>query len=243
MRAALKTSRSAITKQRLLESALEAFASRGYEGVGTREIAERAGANVSAIRYHFGDKEGLYRAVIQHISEGVREGVAPFAEKIRSRTEQPGVSREEMVESVCQLITSFATQLLGSGIGDNWARLIVREQLEPTSAFDVMYRVFSSLLDTVALLAGRIAEQPPGSEQVRVCAMTLVGQALVFRTHRATALRFIGWRKVGPRQIAALQAVISRQCRAILTAATWTDGSVADGTSCDRDSSSQCKEL
>lgn len=49
-------------RSRLVLSALRLFAEKGYEGATTREICEAAGANVSAIRYYFGDKAGLYRA-------------------------------------------------------------------------------------------------------------------------------------------------------------------------------------
>jgi TetR/AcrR family transcriptional regulator, regulator of cefoperazone and chloramphenicol sensitivity len=210
-------SRTVLTKDKLLEVAIDAFANAGYEGVGTRELAERAGANLSAIRYHFGNKEGLYRAVIQHISQGVQERVSPFIQHIRSRAERPNVSREELIDFVCQLITAFAAQLLASGIGDNWARLVVREQMKPTKAFDVMYNVFRLLLDGIAPIVAKIVGEPPESEEVRICAMTLVGQALVFRTHRATALKFIGWKKLGPKEISELQSVLSKQCDAILT--------------------------
>lgn len=210
-------SRAVLTKDKLLEVAIDAFANAGYEGVGTRELAERAGTNLSAIRYHFGDKEGLYQAVIQHISQGVQDRLSPFIEHIRYHAERPNVSREELIDSVCQLITGFAAQLLTSGIGDDWARLVVREQMKPTKAFDVMYRVYRLLLDGTAPIIAKIVGQSPDSQEVRICAMTLVGQALVFRTHRATALKFIGWNTLGRKQISELQTVLSKQCHAILT--------------------------
>ena len=49
-------------RSRLVISALRLFAEKGFEGATTREICELAGANISAIRYYFGDKAGLYRA-------------------------------------------------------------------------------------------------------------------------------------------------------------------------------------
>ncbi len=49
-------------RSRLVMSALRLFADKGYEGATTREICDAAGANISAIRYYFGDKAGLYRA-------------------------------------------------------------------------------------------------------------------------------------------------------------------------------------
>jgi len=49
-------------RSKLVLAALNVFAEKGFEGATTREICEQAGANVSAIRYYFGDKAGLYRA-------------------------------------------------------------------------------------------------------------------------------------------------------------------------------------
>ncbi|MCX7096493.1 MAG: CerR family C-terminal domain-containing protein [Methylococcales bacterium] len=46
----------------LVLAALRVFAEKGFEGATTRTICELAGANISAIRYYFGDKAGLYRA-------------------------------------------------------------------------------------------------------------------------------------------------------------------------------------
>lgn len=46
----------------LVMAALKIFAEKGFEAATTRSICELAGANISAIRYYFGDKAGLYRA-------------------------------------------------------------------------------------------------------------------------------------------------------------------------------------
>ena len=44
-----------------MHSALDVFAERGFEGARTREIAERAGANLGLVSYYFGGKERLWR--------------------------------------------------------------------------------------------------------------------------------------------------------------------------------------
>jgi TetR/AcrR family transcriptional regulator, regulator of cefoperazone and chloramphenicol sensitivity len=49
-------------RSRLVMAALRLFAEKGYKAASTREICDAAGANISAIRYYFGDKAGLYRA-------------------------------------------------------------------------------------------------------------------------------------------------------------------------------------
>jgi len=45
--------------------ALDCFLADDYHRVTTRQIAERAGANVSMIRYYFGGNEGLYEGMIR----------------------------------------------------------------------------------------------------------------------------------------------------------------------------------
>src|ERR1700733_7058269 len=50
------------TRRHLLEAAAEVFAEVGFRAATVRQICERAGANIAAVNYHFGDKEKLYRA-------------------------------------------------------------------------------------------------------------------------------------------------------------------------------------
>ena len=52
--------------ERLLAAARECFLADDYHKVTTRAIAEKAGANVSMIRYYFGNKEGLYEEMIRY---------------------------------------------------------------------------------------------------------------------------------------------------------------------------------
>lgn len=52
-------------RQRLLEAALEEFASRGPAGARVESIARSAGVNKQLITYYFGGKEGLYREMLR----------------------------------------------------------------------------------------------------------------------------------------------------------------------------------
>jgi AcrR family transcriptional regulator len=55
------------TRVMLMEVAERLFATRGIEAVTLREIQEAAGqSNTSVIRYHFGSRDGLIRALISH---------------------------------------------------------------------------------------------------------------------------------------------------------------------------------
>ena len=65
--------RSIETKKRLLEAAGEIFAEYGYRAANVRQISQKAGANLAAINYHFGDKEGLYMAVLGSVPSAQAE--------------------------------------------------------------------------------------------------------------------------------------------------------------------------
>src|SRR5882672_3038136 len=60
------------TRERVLRSAAQLFADRGFKKVTIRDICRAARANVAAVNYHFGDKGGLYREVLQLAIETMR---------------------------------------------------------------------------------------------------------------------------------------------------------------------------
>jgi AcrR family transcriptional regulator len=62
------------TQERIVRAALEAFATHGFDGASTRQIAALAGENQGLITYHFSTKEKLWQAAVDSIfSEFRRE--------------------------------------------------------------------------------------------------------------------------------------------------------------------------
>ena len=83
-------------RARLLKGALDCFLTDDYHRVTTRLIAERAGANVSMIRYYFGSKEGLYEEMIRetlspllHTPAGFGEYLQLYYDTMNARPEFP----------------------------------------------------------------------------------------------------------------------------------------------------------
>lgn len=98
-------------RERLLNSAEELFADRGYFGVSVRQITDHAGTRLASVSEQFGGKEGLFRAVvlrrIQPLNDDRRTRLAAlpvrgarnrrlraiidaFAEPLRQRAGNPG---------------------------------------------------------------------------------------------------------------------------------------------------------
>jgi len=57
------------TRELLLSAAIKLFALKGYDGVSIKQLVEEAGVNVSLVSYHFGGKEGLYRACLDEFGQ------------------------------------------------------------------------------------------------------------------------------------------------------------------------------
>ncbi|WEB44375.1 TetR family transcriptional regulator [Streptomyces yunnanensis] len=57
------------TRDDLLAATLDLLAQRGQEGVTLREITQNAGANVSAVSYHFGSLKALCDTAVEHALE------------------------------------------------------------------------------------------------------------------------------------------------------------------------------
>lgn len=60
------------TRERLLLAATEEFCERGYDGARMERIVRAAGCNIRMAYHYFGDKEGLYLTVLEHIYEDLR---------------------------------------------------------------------------------------------------------------------------------------------------------------------------
>ena len=69
-------------RPRLLEAAEACLLQSGYAGLSTRAVAEAAGAPLSQIHYHFGSKQGLVLALLEHQNAKLlRRQAALFGER------------------------------------------------------------------------------------------------------------------------------------------------------------------
>jgi AcrR family transcriptional regulator len=204
------------TRAQLIEAALEVFGRLGYEGATTREIAKAANANLAAIVYHFGSKEALHIAVAEHVVASILAKIGPTLAVATdpAATASPAAARD----TLHRLIETMIDTLLGSAEAEQWARFIIREQLQPTAAFEVIYRFMgNSLAMSTRLVA--VALGRPEDESIRVRVITVLGQVLVFRVAQAAVLRRTGWSVIGERERNAIKAVVHQNVDAILEGA------------------------
>lgn len=108
-------------RNHLLLTALRLFADTGFAKTSTREIAQAAGVNLAAIRYYFGDKAGLYRAVFTEPQGMPCDDIARFA--------PPELT---LRQALAGFMAGFIEPLKLGELAQQMTRLHFREMLEPT---------------------------------------------------------------------------------------------------------------
>ena len=112
------------TKTRILETAGEVFAEKGYEAATVRDICERAGVNVAAVNYYFGGKESLYVQTLEraHACHQEQEDLPDWPPGT-----PPAVKLKRFIHQVLTHMLSLKDEPWQS-------RLMTREIISPTSA-------------------------------------------------------------------------------------------------------------
>ena len=82
-------------RERIIAAARKAFASAGFEGAATRQIAAEAGVAQSLLLYHFKSKDALWRAVIDQMFADLDGRMA-----VAARRSQGGTVRERLMSVV-----------------------------------------------------------------------------------------------------------------------------------------------
>jgi AcrR family transcriptional regulator len=221
------TPRGTVTRDAILQAAMQVFGEDGFHAASTRTIAQTAGANQALISYHFGSKERLYLAVFEDIATRIEGFVGPILESVLAEADMPvrGPLRgskakavERNIALVQRVVRGFVAMLTRDET-TQWARLILREQQSPSKAFDILYeRIFGRVISLLTKLISRIAGRTKITIDDRLTAMTIMGQALVFRAARAAVLRHLEWSVVGDAEIEAIQERVAANVAAVLRA-------------------------
>ena len=164
------------TQGRILEAAGEQFAGRGFRGATVRMICERAGVNISAIKYHFGGKEELYSEVLRFWHEYAIKKYPPLF----------GVGEDVTSdEKLRAFIRSLLFRLLDKGKPAWFGKLMAREMAEPTRAFDRMVQdVMRPLNKLLASIVQKIVGDSVSETEILRCCTSIIGQCVYYYNSR-----------------------------------------------------------
>jgi AcrR family transcriptional regulator len=167
------------THARLLNAAAQLFAARGFKEVTVREICSAAGANVAAVNYHFGDKAGLYRDVLNTAIATMRATTDAARQAGEGRTPD---------ERLRAYIRVFVRRVAGES-HDSWIhRFMAREIADPTSALDrIAEQVIAPRLAYVQEILSEMLGRAPDDEVVLRCTLSIQAQCHAAMPHPIAA--------------------------------------------------------
>ena len=166
--AAAPPDRGAHTRDQLIAHGTRIFAAKGYAATATREICQAAGANVAAIHYYFGGKEGLYRAVL----------MKPF-EEATSRFEGFDDPTLPFADAIRRVLEPFVAMALETDVAARHTlRLHLREALEPSAVFrDVIARIVVPHHNALAALLARHCGLARPDEGIHALAFAVIAMS------------------------------------------------------------------
>lgn len=203
-------------REALIDAGLYLFGLYGYEGVSVRRICDAAQMNVAAINYHFGGKEGLYRAIAVHIKAQLQShlsnemvGALAF---IQSEEDDPETALKHVIAIYRRIIHVLVP---GSEQTARWARFIVKYQLGEDVSSHELDNI--ELMQLIGGLIGKVRGKPNDRSNILI-GITLFGQILVFRINRRSSLRALNVDHIGPEETALIEATVLSNIRSILEA-------------------------
>lgn len=187
------------TRERIADAAGEIFAERGFDGTTIREICQRAGANVAAVNYYFGDKQRLY--------------IEAVVRAHRWRMEQarlPEWSADTPAETKLADFISTFIRRVRTGPEDTWhTKLMMREMSNPTAACGEL--VQSSIRPQFEILLAILRElvsEDATADQLRLIAFSIVGQCLFYHFADPVIRNLLSSKEFSELDIAKLSAHI-----------------------------------
>jgi AcrR family transcriptional regulator len=206
---------SQTTRKRLLEAAGEVFAERGFEHATIRAICRRAKANIASVNYHFRGKASLYADVLAY---GAQQRVDAFPPDLGLG---PNPSTEAQLHA---FIYSFLCRFLKAEGRASWyTALCARELVQPTIALNrVVDQIIRPLADRLRAIVQRLLGPGASADDVRRCALSIVGQCLFYHHSRHVLERLYGPQRYTDAEIKRLADHISRFSLAALRARRTT---------------------
>ena len=142
MRLNQSSSPKSATRGAIRAVAEELYAEHGIDGVTTRSLAERAGVNMAAVNYHFGNKDNLtldvFRDVARRTVERRLETLARIDARAKAEGREPNL--DEIVEAFVDAYVNDDTPRTGVLLAHlvlqhrvrptEWTRAIVSEELD-----------------------------------------------------------------------------------------------------------------
>lgn len=149
------------TRGALLDAAERLFAENGLEGASVREITRTAKANLGAVNYHFGTKDGLILAVFSRRLKPINERRIAMLDAVESKAGAQPPPLEEVLDAFLRpMIEQQGSDLQNA---QAFSRLMSRVFQEPNAQVkQLVYDQFGTIVKRInAALLKAVPGLPP----------------------------------------------------------------------------------
>jgi AcrR family transcriptional regulator len=139
------------TRSVLLQTAINAFSTRGFESISVRQLEEIAGVKRGLVAYHFGDKEQLWRVSVEQLFTAL---VEEFMGRVSTLVDvAPAEAARAMVRAFVRYSAAYPAVnrlMMQECTSDSWrVDCIVDEHIRP-----MLESLYEVLPEASALLWG-----------------------------------------------------------------------------------------
>jgi len=168
------------TREKLIDTALKMFAEQGYQSSTIQQIVDRAGTNIAAVNYHFGDKASFYGEVVSH------------ALRQSQSMEKANFEKNHTPEKQLRIfIKWFIHHVVGISEECSFLNLIqMQEMMNPSPLLDKVVEMFirpnhMKLREVVSALLPKNATE----DQIRHHCFSIIGQCMHYKFGRQVMTR------------------------------------------------------
>lgn len=206
------------TRLRIIQAAIELFGEHGFVAASTRDIAARAGVNAPALQYYFENKEGVYRACVEHLADEVWRKFSPAVQRA-TETLDTTDDLAQLIEAFIAIQGVMIDKALSAPAEPTLKLFFVREQggQEPPIATEIFQqRVRGPLNGVATAIIGKITGTAPDDSVTILRLLALHGQFMAFHLAPRSVMTLLGWSQIDADKVDLVKQTIFANTRALL---------------------------
>jgi len=193
------------TRDFIIEVATDLFGQHGYQAVTVRQLTLAAKVNLSAITYHFGGKEELYRMTVEALMERIGGLIGAPVQALRAAVGAAGDDRAALRLAAERFIRDWAQLVLANGDVQRRLPVLAMELVAPSPVFPMIYEHFyRRLYEALGALIGAALGLEAASLELSIRVHGVASLMLGFVASERVLWRSLDWEGYTPDRVAQL---------------------------------------
>ena len=213
----LKRKKYGTSDIKLLNGAIKVFGKYGFEGATTRKIASTAGTNLAVINYYYTDKKGLYLAVIKHIMDDFRGQIGDTLDITIDFVKNPDFSKEMAEKVLDNFLEKTITVVSGDKSPTEFSKIINRELIDPTSAFNEIYNeFFGPIHKALTIIISKLTDMNSDSKEAIIATNAMMTQLMGLHNSKELLFKRLDTKKFNQADIKLIKEITIFHIKAII---------------------------